>query len=162
MKKFFFILMTIALASSAYSQSALPKGLKVNGIALDASYADIVKKLGKPTRDVTAKKINECIGERLRTLYYPGLQIEMVESERGKFTMYAFTVTSAKWDVSGNHVGDTAGKIQKLYGTRGRTVQKDRGADDWTYEMDPDSPGSSTFTVKNGKVTEISSTYMMC
>jgi hypothetical protein len=112
MKKLLFILVTIAAASSAYSQSALPTGLKVNGISLDTSYAAIVKKLGKPTREVTTKKIDECIGERLRTIYYPGLTIELVEGERNTFTMYAFTVTSAKWDVSGNRVGAAAASVQ--------------------------------------------------
>jgi len=162
MKTTLFILMTIALASSAYSQSSLPKGLKVNGISLDTSYNEIVKKLGKPTREVTTKKIDECIGERLRTIYYPGLKIELVEGKRNNFTMFAFTVTSAKWDVSGNRVGAAAAAIQKLYGTRGRTIQKNNGSEDWYYEMAEDNPGGTTFTVKNGKVTEIGVTYMMC
>jgi hypothetical protein len=144
------------------AQSKLQNGLKVNGLGLDAKYADVIKKFGKPTRETTTAKINECIGSRLRTMHYPGLVFELVEGDRNAFTVYAFTVTSAKWDVSGDHVGDTAAKIQRLYGTRGRTVDKQRSGEQWYYEMSEDNPGGVTFLIKGGKVTEISCTYEMC
>jgi hypothetical protein len=64
--------------------------------------------------------------------------------------------------VSGNRVGAAAASVQKQYGTRGRTVQRNKGSEEWYYEMAEDNPGGSTFTVKNGKIAEISSTYMMC
>ena len=147
----------LLLAASAISaQSSLPKGLTVNGVALGAKYAEVVKKLNKPTRDVTAKKMDECIGANIRTLFYPGLKLELADGE-----VFAFEVTSGNWNISGAKIGDTPTQVQKLFGTRGRTVEK-TPALVWYYAMNEDAPGSSNFFFRAGKIYKISSTFEMC
>src|SRR5438270_9767487 len=89
-----------ALTVSVFSQTSIREGLKVNGVALGAKYADVIKKLGKPTRDVTNKKIDECIASHIRTLYYSGLKFELADDEKKLYTVFSFEVTSVSWDVS--------------------------------------------------------------
>ena len=155
--KEFLLAVCLLLATSAISaQSSLPKGLNVNGVALGAKYDEVVKKLNKPTRDVTAKKIDECIGANIRTLFYPGLKLELADGE-----VFAFEITSGSWNVSGVKIGDTSTQVQKLFGTRGRRVEK-KPTLAWYYDMSDDSPGSSNFFFRAGKVYKISSTFEMC
>lgn len=157
------LVLTILLSTAAFSQTSIREGLKVNGLALGATYAATVRKLGKPTRDVTTRTPDECTGSRTRTLTYPGLKVELIEGERkNDFTVFSFDVTSAKWDVSGVKIGDTPATIEKLFGKTGRTVARERAGPRWFYEMTDDDPGGSNLYFKNGKVIEISSTYEMC
>ena len=159
------LLLVASLAFAAVgvsAQSSLPKGLTVNGVALDAKYAEVTWKLGKPTRVVTTPKIDECIGARIRTVSYPGLKIEMAEGEtKDDFHVFSFEITSAKWDVSGINVGDLSTTVQKRFGARGRTVEKTPTLG-WFYDMSEESPGTSSFYFKAGKVVKIISTFEMC
>ena len=162
MKRLLLVGCVLLAASVVSAQSSLPKGLTVNGVALDAKYAEVTWKLGKPTRVATTAKINECIGARIRTVYYPGLKIEMVEGDsKGDFHIFSFEITSPKWDVSGVRVGDPSGKVQKLFGTRGRRVENNPTVV-WFYDMNEESPGSSNFFFRAGNVYKISTTYEMC
>lgn len=162
MKKLLFVACLLFAASVISAQSSLSKGLTVNGVALDAKYAEVTWKLGKPTRVVTTAKIDECIGARIRTVFYPGLKIEMAEGEtKGDFHIFSFEITSAKWDVSGIKIGDPLVKVQKLFGTRGRRVEN-KPTLGWFYDMTDESPGSSNFLFRAGKVYKISTTYEMC
>jgi hypothetical protein len=162
MKLLFPIILVATLAVSALSQASIRGGLKVNGVALGAKYADVVKKLGKPTRDVTNRKMDECIAAHIRTLYYPGLKLELSDDGKKAFTLFSFEVTSAAWDVSGAKVGNSQTDIQKFFGTKGRTIQKETAGPLWLYEMTDESPGSSNFFFKAGKVVKIQSGYEMC
>ena len=161
MKKLLTILV-LALAGSAYSQSSLPEGPKVNGIALGAKYADVVRTLGRPTREVTSRTADECTGSRTRTLQFPGLKVELFDEVRNVYTVFSFEVTSPKWDVSGTKVGDTSASIQKLFGTRGRNVAKEGAETVWYYEMSEAAPGTSNFHFRGGKLTKIVFGYTMC
>jgi hypothetical protein len=156
------LVLTLLASAAAFSQSTIRDGLKVNGLALGSTYAATVRKLGKPTRDVT-RKADECTGSRTRTLTYPGLKVELIEGDRrNDFTVFSFDVTSAKWDVSGVKIGDTPATIERLFGKTGRTIEKERTGPRWFYEMTDEAPGGTNFYFRNGKVVEISSTYEMC
>jgi hypothetical protein len=159
--KFLILAAILLIAAPALAQVSLKEGLKVNDIALGTKYTDVVRKLGKPTRDVTNKKIDECMGSHVRTLTYPGLTIELDDGGVG-FTVFSFEVTSAKYDVSGVRVGTAADAIQKRFGTKGRTVEKNKAELTWYYEMSDESPGSSNFRFRGGKLVKVVSTYMMC
>lgn len=162
MKRLLLVACLLFAASAISAQSSLPKGLTVNGVPLDAGYAEVTWKLSRPTRVVTTPKIDECIGGRIRTVYYPGLKIEMAEGEKkDDFRIFSFEITSAKWNVSGVKIGDPSAKVQKLFGTRGRRVENSPTLG-WFYDMTEDNPGSSIFYFKAGKVIKIISTFEMC
>jgi hypothetical protein len=162
MKRTLLVACLLFAGSAVSAQSSLPKGLTVNGVPLDAKYAEVTWKLGHPTRVVTTSKIDECIGARIRTVTYPGLKIEMVEGEKkDDFTIFSFEITSGKWDVSGVRVGDPSAKVQKLFGARGRRIEN-KPTLGWFYDMTEDNPGSSNFFFRAGKIYKISTTYEMC
>src|SRR4029079_2426869 len=64
MKRLFLVACLLFAAVEISAQSSLPKGLTVNGVSLDAGYAEVTWKLSRPTRVVTTSKVNECIGAR--------------------------------------------------------------------------------------------------
>jgi hypothetical protein len=163
---FLFSLMAIAVATAA-GQTANPARLKINSsIGLDSTYAQIVKSLGKPVKETKAVH-EECAGGREKTVKYLGLELGLMDaaSKDGKtFELVSFTVSSAKYTVSGIKVGDTEATVRAKFGKK-FTVDKDAAKNEtsWTYEMsDNDGPGQTTITFKNGKVTSISSSLMMC
>ena len=155
-------ILVLIFAASGFAQSSLPSGPKVNGVGLDATYAEVVRKLGKPTRQVTDKNLDECTGSHIRTLYYPGLKIELFDAEKNVYKVFSFEITSAKWDVSGSKLGDSSAKVQKLFGTRGRSSEKDGAETIWYYEMNEDAPGLSNFHFRNGKLSKVQFGYTMC
>ena len=150
------------LSVPSLSQNSIRDGLRVNGLALGATYSATVKAFGKPLRDVTSRRIDECIGSRTRTLTYPGLKVELVEGERNAFTVFGFEVTSAKWNVSGIRIGETSSRIEKLFGTTGRMVDKDKNGPIWFYEMTDESPGSTNFYFRAGKLIKVNTGFEMC
>ena len=154
-------LFLMSIAAPAFSQAVISKGLSVNGVKLGASYQSVVTKFGKPVNDVTDRKINECTGTRLRTITYPGLKVELDDGS-GKFTVFGYEITSARYDVSGVKVGDPAAAVLKLFGTRGRTVEKQKGGEVWFYEMSEENPGGSSFYFTSGRLTKMQTTYQMC
>ena len=154
--------LALLLSAAAIAQASIRQGLQVNGVALGATYTAAVKKLGKPARDVTNRQIDQCIGSRIRTLYYPGLKLELVEGEKKIFTVFSFDVTSGTWNVSGINLGDASSVVEKQFGKTGRTIEKEKAGPRWSYDMTDESPGGTNFYFKNGKVVEISSTYEMC
>jgi hypothetical protein len=154
-------ILLLILSALASSQTSLPDGLKVNGVGLGAKYAEVVRKLGKPTRDVTSRKADECIGSKNRTLTYPGLKIELDDPGSG-YQVFFFEITSAKWNASRATIGASTTVIQKLFGTRGRTVDNDKSGPSWSYSMPDDNPGASTFYFSGGKLVKMISGYEMC
>ena len=155
-------LFLLVFAGSAYSQSSLPEGPKVNGIGLGAKYAEVVRKLGKPTREVTNRNVDECIGSRIRTLYYPGLKLEFFDETRNVYTVFSAEITSPKWQISGTKIGDASASVQKLFGTNGRTTAKEGAEVIWYYDMNEDAPGSSNFHFRNGRLIKVVFGYTMC
>jgi len=162
MKLICFVILFAAFAISAVGQNSIREGLKVNGLALGSTYAQTIKTFGKPVRDITSRKIDECIGSRTRTLTYPGLKVELVEGERNAFTVFAFEVTSTKWSFSGIKIGEPAEQIQRRFGTSGRTVEREKTGQTWFYEMTDESPGGTNFYFRNGKLIKVNTGYEMC
>jgi hypothetical protein len=164
-----FILLSVlaVAAASAAAQTVNPARLKINGsIGLDSTYAQIVKSLGKPVKETKAVH-EECAGGREKTVKYAGLELGLMDaaSRDGKtFELVSFDVTSARYTVSGIKVGDTEAMVRAKLGKK-FTIDKDaaKGETSWTYEMsDSEGPGQTIITFKNGKVTSIGSSLMMC
>lgn len=164
----FIILSVLAVAAaSAFAQTLNPARLKINGtVGLDSTYAQIVKSLGKPVKETKAVH-EECARGREKTVKYAGLELGLMDaaSKDGKtFELVSFSVTSAKYTVSGIKVGDTEAAVRAKLGKK-FTIDKDaaKGETSWTYEMsDREGPGQTTVSFKNGKVNSISSSLMMC
>jgi hypothetical protein len=150
---------------SAHSQARFgaKNGLKVNGVGLGATYTEVVKKLGKPEKVVTAEA-GQCIGGTQRTLHYPGLTFELFEEGKNKFTVGEFEVTSAQWSVSGAKVGMMGPAIKERFGKAEiGEADANTGGPIWYYEIDEQAgPGNSSFFFRGGKVVRIYSAFMMC
>jgi hypothetical protein len=163
MKRYALLSLLLFFASTAFSQVSLDAGPKVNGIARGATREEIIRKLGKPTREIK-KNADECVGGTEMTLRYPGLEFSLWDDseEPGKFSVGMFEVTSARWDVSGARVGQSSATVKKLFGTK-FTAEAKRSDTIWYYEMDEEKgPGNTNFTFRNGKLFSILSMWLMC
>lgn len=164
------LIATLALvlltAAATLAQAVNPAKLKINGVGLDSTYSQVTKALGRPAKDGRPTR-EECIGGREKTVDYAGLSLYFMDgdSRGGKtFEVKSFSVTSAKWVVSGVRVGDTQATVKAKFGSK-YTVDRrtDNGGLAWDYEMnDKDGPGTTTIIFKGGKVVEISSAYQVC
>ena len=158
--KFFIPIIIFVFSLPAAAQISLADGPTVDGIRLGATYKAVIAKFGKPLRERT-EKMDECIGDRTRTVNYPGLSFDMAETN-GTFTVYGFEVTSPKYDVSGVKVGTALAVVQKRFGNVRRTVEKEKAGPRWFYDMTDENPGGTNFYFRNGKVFSISVSYTMC
>jgi hypothetical protein len=164
MKILLLVVMLLLALSSAHSQNGRsPKEtLTINGIGLGSTQSEIVRKFGKPTRIVT-KDAGECIGGKMRTLYYPGLKFMLYDDDPGKYTVGEFSVTGAKWSVSGAKIGMSTSAVKKMFGKANESVvESDSGLPTWYYSFPDDNPGSANFSFKKGKVVEIFTGFLMC
>ena len=160
----FVILMFSIDAVSA--QTVNTARIKVKGVGLDSTYAQIVKALGNPQSE-EAPKEEGCIGAFEKNVEYPGISFYMMDgdSKGGKtFEVKAFELTAPGYLVSGIKIGDTPATVRKKYG-RKYTVDTTResGMITWLYEMaDRYGPGTTVVVFKNRKVMKISSSYQVC
>jgi hypothetical protein len=156
----------LILAASINAQTTNPARLKINGIGLDSTLAQVKKALGKPVKEGKATN-EECAGGREKEVSWAGASFWFMDGDsrdRKTFQLVGFEVTSPKYTVSGIKVGDTELNVRRRLGTKFET-QKDEetGADIWIY-MFPESgdPGSTSIHISRGKVTKISSAHMVC
>jgi len=160
MSKFLLLFAVLILAlTSAHSQIPGKDGLTVNGVALNDTQAQVVKKLGKPSR-VIEEAADECVGGQVRTLYYPGLKVRVYGIEN-KYSVGDFEVTSSRWSVSGAKVGMMQAAITKRFG-KASSSETENGKKIWYYHFDVEAPGNSNFYFRNDKVVQIYSMYLMC
>ncbi len=157
------------LAFSVDAASAQPANtarIKLKGIGLDSTYAQIVKALGKPANEDIAKE-EGCIGGREKSIKYAGISFYMMDgdSKGGKtFEVKAFELTAPGYLVSGIKIGDTPATVLKKYGRKYKVdTEREPGEITWFYEMnDRYGPGTTAVVFKNGKVMKISSAYQVC
>jgi hypothetical protein len=163
--KMLLVLAGLLFTGTVFSQSSLEAGPKVNGLALGATREQVIKKLGRPTREIKGKA-DECVGGTEMTLDYPGLKFSLWDdSEKpGRFTVGMFEVTSAKWDVSGARVGQASTEVKKMFGAKFTTETDPKtGKTIWYYGMDENKgPGTTNFTFRNGRLVSIFSMWLMC
>lgn len=158
--------MLVSAAGFALGQRIEPAKVRVNGVGLDSTYAQVRKAFGRPSKDPKPTR-EECIGGRERLTEYNGASFYFMDgdSKDGKtFEVKSFTVTSPKYVVSGIKVGDTGFNVRRRLGTKfTKTKDDETGADVWSYEF-PESgnPGFTTIYIVRGKVVKISSAYMVC
>ena len=152
-------------AAFSFARGVNPAKLKINGlVGLDSTYARVVKALGKPTKE-TRPQAEECTGGHEKTVKYTGLSLYFMDgSSRDKKTymVMSFEVTRAGFTVSGVKVGDSEAVVRRLLG-RPKSIDNADGEKIWQYEIpDPPGPGWTSISFKNGKVTNIASSYTVC
>jgi hypothetical protein len=155
-------------AGSLFGQAVDPAHVKVNGrIGLNSSYAQVVKLLGKPSKETKPQK-EECVGGHEKTVEYPGLTFLFMDGpSRAKKTylVMSFDVTSPKYTVSSVKIGDGEALVKQKLG-RNFTIDTDRdnGNTVWTYEIGERAggPGWTSITFKKGKVVSIGSSFTVC
>ena len=155
----------LMLAASAFSQTSNPAKLKVNGVGLDSTFAQVTKALGKPKKDGKATK-EECIGGREKMVEFDGASFYFMDGDsknRKTFEVKSFTVTSPKYSVSGIKIGDTEHNVRRRLGTKfSKSDDPETGADIWTYDFPDETPGSTSIYIHRGKVIKITSAYQVC
>lgn len=153
-----------SLAAAGFGQRVNVAKLRFNGIGLDSTYRQVVMALGKPVKDPKGTR-EYCAGGLEKTVEYRGATFYFMngDSRGGKtFEAMSFSVTSAKYVVSGIKVGDPESVVRQRLGTRFEKRQDDDGNDSWSYEFEDPSPGFTTISFSRGKVVKISSAYMVC
>ncbi|MBK6722521.1 MAG: hypothetical protein IPO41_15345 [Acidobacteria bacterium] len=164
---FAFVFLLLVFSSETISAQAVNTArIKVNGVGLDSTYAQVVKALGKPTNEDVGKE-EGCIGGLEKSIKYPGISFYLMDgdSKDGKtFEVKSLELTGPGYLVSGIKIGDSPATVRKKYG-RKYTVDTERepGEITWFYEMsDRYGPGTTAVVFKNGKVVKIASSYQVC
>lgn len=158
-------LIFVSAAGFSLGQRVEPSKMKVGGVGLDSTYAQVLKVFGKPLKDPKPTR-EECIGGRERLIEYAGASFYLMDgdSKDGKtFELKSFEVTSPKYTVSGLRVGDTELAVRRRLGTKFSKQMREDASTVWSYEFSgPDSPGFTNISFKKGKIVGISVAYMVC
>jgi hypothetical protein len=153
MKQFFSILfVAFALSLTASAQQTI--ALDVNGLEVVTTKAEIIQKLGKPSSSRKKVDDNECRGNFLLVLRYPGLTLELEDT---KYTTATATVTSPKWSFSGIRIGASIDEVRKRFGDSESERKK---ALDYLYYTVGD--GGAEFIFRKGKLVKIYWEFNFC
>jgi hypothetical protein len=153
-------------SSTTTAQTSNPAKLRFRGIGLDSTYAQVIKALGKPTKNGPSTE-EGCIGGQEKELEFEGVSFYLMngDSKGGKtFEVKSFEIKSPKYVTSGVKVGDRPARVRKTFGRKYSTDRDpDTGETIWHYAMnDREGPGTTTFRFKNGKITSIASDFLVC
>lgn len=151
-------------AFSSAGQTSLREGPTVNGITLGATRGEVVKRFGKPLSE-RRREAEPCVGGTELTLRYRGAIITLWDDpeDGSRFIVGQIEVTSATWPVSGMKVGETSASVRAHFGKPNAQENDPRTKlPVWYYEMSEESPGSTNFTFRNGKLAKITAVYLMC
>lgn len=94
-----------------YVPSVDVKKVTVNGIRLDSRENEIYGKLGKPEK-VVGHGVDEVVGGKAKTIYYPGLKIYLIDGEIFNLECTGKSCVTGK----GIRVGDDRKKVERAYG----------------------------------------------
>lgn len=165
MKYLFGVFLVSLFSFSASAQKFTQIDLIVNSIASGTPYASVIKKLGKPQREVLDEEIDQCTQGIGKTLFYDGFKIEMNGDEKGKKqTVLHMEITSPKWTTDkGIKIGATPQQVMTKYGKvkyedafERPTEEKVFTGEKWlVYEMKRNGPGGTTFYFKNDRLVRI-------
>lgn len=143
---------------NAFSQFS-SSGINVNGVGLGVAYREVVRKLGKPSRDYTVEA-DECVGGKSRFLVYKGLTVELHPRTGNPKAFYVgrIDVTSARWNVSGVRIGARMSAIRKKFGSTGLQDGDKKGEKFLLYGLD--APGNLYFRFRRGRLFNIETFYI--
>ena len=156
----------LILAATISAQTTNPAKLRISGIGLDSTFAQVKRALGKPVKEGKATD-EQCAGGREKELAYSGAKfhfMDAVDPRKKTFLLVGFEITSSDYTISGIKVGDTEHNVRRRLGTKfTKSPDDETGADQWQYEFtDPNSPGVTNVYISRGKVVKIESAYSVC
>src|SRR4051812_22246333 len=67
-------ILALAVLYAGAQTTVDPARLKINGVGLNSTYAQVLSALGKPKSESKATH-EECVGGREKTVMYPGLEV---------------------------------------------------------------------------------------
>lgn len=149
----------LLLTVNAFSQSSTPD-IKVNGVGLGSSYREVIRKLGKPSRDYTVEA-DECVGGKSRYLIYQGLTVELHPRASNPKAFYVgqIEVTSARWNVSGVRIGAKPAAVRKKFGSSDFQNGDKKGERFLDYYLA--APGNLYFYFRRNQLVRVE-TYRIC
>jgi aspartate/methionine/tyrosine aminotransferase len=99
--------------------------------------------------------------ETYRTLYFPGLVVEVLEVDRNrKPTVVAFTISSRRWSASGVRIGSTPSQVVRRFG-KANSVDREEKGTIYRY-VTPGNLGGVDFEFRNGKLVRILMAETLC
>jgi hypothetical protein len=167
MKRFLFpALMLCVIAIPAHGQRKFREvDLRVNGISSGSSYTAVLAAFGKPSKQTVERteKALSCMDsdETYRTLYYPGLVVEVLElGGNRKPTVVAFTVTSTKWRASGIRIGSPPIQLERRFG-KPNSIDRKAGRMIYDY-VTPGNLGSVNFEFRKARLVRMLMAETLC
>jgi hypothetical protein len=131
--------------------------LKVNNVGPNASYDDVLKRLGQPQRTHREKVFGRSCGppHAAITLYYPGLKVELYGTIAGRnFRVASIEITSSEWETArGLRVGMEEVALRERLG-KPEIDYADSGGRALIYKANGDS-GVAALIIKGGMVVSI-------
>ncbi len=163
MKGLIFAIFLLSFAVAASGQEDAKYLVKVKGIGLGSEYSAVIKAFGKPKTETTAEG-DECRGDKIRTLVFDGMQIELYEPSEPetKSSVFSMEITNAKWLPFGIKIGSTTAAVKRKLGNpTSQETDGDTGERVWYYSFDEsDGPGNTNFHFKKGKLIRIFTMYI--
>ena len=158
MKSFLFFSLLVFFTFSTPGQKYREVDLRVNGIGSGSSYAAVIERFGKPSRNEREKYAADSacssVAETHLTLFYPGLKIMLLGDGKGRdLKVYAIEVKSRRWSASGISIGDDAKTIAAKFGDPN---SKEKNSDEMVYDyVTKSNAGGISFRFRNNKLIKI-------
>lgn len=166
MKQLFFLILLGSSTLSISGQNNFREiDLRVQGLGSGTSYANVVRKLGRPLRRVTKKyKASEaCSGsaETHLSLLYSGMEITLLGDGRGRnLAVYSIEVTSGLWSANGVRIGADARDVVAKFGEPNSKTEK-IGETIFHYVTEGNM-GGVNFHFRNGRLSKVRMTETLC
>ena len=149
MKTSFLSIALLGFAATASAQSepapVTTADLAFAGVLWRADTLALLRILGQPARRGTYKWPDA--EEPMSAWIYPGLEFDLAA---GDGVLIAVVVGPTVQTTRGVRIGDTAGKVRRLYGD---PTENEKGT--WEYDAEDDGGVALMFTIVDGKVTDI-------
>ena len=131
--------------------------LKVNNVGLNASYDEVLQRLGEPERTQREKTTGKSCGppHSSLALYYPGLKVELYGTLTGRnFRVVSIEITSSDWETArGMRVGMEETAVREQLGKPGIDYA-DSGGRALIYKL-KDDPAVVALIIKGGRSVSI-------
>jgi hypothetical protein len=165
----FFLTLTLAGVSFAQDQPAPTEvNLRIRGIGLDARYATVLRKFGKPRRAIKERILDDICTEPHTTLRlnYDGLLVRLDGDLRGRdFRAVSFEVTSRKWLVSpGIRLGSSENQVLTRLGEP-LEARDETGLGSGFRVLNyvtKGNEGGVALTFRDGKLSKITWSFTLC
>ena len=158
--KQFLLTMFFLLPGLAAPAFAKEIDLRVGGVGLGSTEAQVLRRLGAP-RAIEKGEENACGGGWEKTFRYDGLSLVLLSDENGAdYDVIGVEVTSAAWTVSGLKIGAHRAAVRARFGASLEAAD-DGGLERWSY-VNWGNDGFAGFYFAAGKLVRISWQSNLC